>query len=285
MPSSPLRPCSRRRDARSRGREWRGCRGCSTITFTEPISGASRAAAPTRCRSRASGRRTAGSRRPVRVEGGVRRTGRRGGCHDPAHVGAVGDTGDVPGHLRPRRAAVSADLEVAVVESDPEDGGVDRGFVERHGLAEGAGPVVARDGDVAAVHAHDLDRVAIDLPAHVLGGRPRGASVPRDEEPVPGDVQDVRVVLREHHRRRPVEAVLLTEWLGGRDVEHVAGLRVVPEVVAAVGAAVAVARILRVGLPEHPVAEAVLHPVVVQNAGPAPRLGRPEEGVVSCRPP
>jgi hypothetical protein len=194
--------------------------------------------------------------------------------------------GHVPRHLRPASAVVSRHLEVPVVEADPEDLGRDGRLVERYGLAIAPRAIVAGDRDVGSGHAHEGQCVPVDLAAQVLGARPALAVVGGDEHPVSGHHQAVGIVIREEHRRGPVEPVpLLPEALLGADVQHVAGDEVVAEVRAAVGAAVAVggAR-TRVGLPIHAVAVSVLHPVVVDDADPPPGLGRPHERVVVLKP-
>src|SRR4029078_2466934 len=112
----------------------------------------------------------------------------------------------------------------AVFVADPEYFRIERRLGEGRDLAETGLAVVARDADVAPAHTHHWDGVAIHLSREIRRGRPRRATVFRDEELVGGDVHRSRRVARREERRVPIPAVRRVAL--GRlrlDVEAVAG--------------------------------------------------------------
>src|SRR5690606_11787923 len=130
--------------------------------------------------------------------------------------------GNVAPDLGPGRAAVAADLYVAVVRADPEDAGHDGRLGDGDDRAVRADAVVLREdagpaaggvrlrGAGAALggeaDAHDGERVALDLLRQVAAHRPGLAAVQRLEEAVGAGVHRARVVRREDDGRVPVPA-------------------------------------------------------------------------------
>ena len=222
---------------------------------------------------------------PVSVEGGVGRARRRHRTRHATHIGPVRYAVHVAAHLRPGIAAVTGNLNVAVVRAHPEDIGIKGGLGDGDDLAVARHPIVPRDADVRPGHAHELQCVPVGGPGQVLGRLPALAPVPRDEESVPGHVHRLRIVLRHQAGRDPVEPIRLALRRARTDVEDVAGLGVDPGIGSVLGVSVGVAGAGRVRLPVHAVAEADLPPVVVDDPDPVTRAGGTHPRVVVLQPP
>ena len=221
----------------------------------------------------------------VRVEGDVRGAGRLRGRGHAADVGAVREAGRAARDLVPAAATVPRHLHVAVVGAHPQHRRVEGGFGERDDLAVRGGAVVARQRDVRAANAHDLERVAVAPPGEVLGAGEAVPPVARDEEAVAAEVDHVGVVARDQAGRHPVPAIGLLA-LGRREAQahHVAGDVVEPGPPPVLRVDVDGAPV-RVGLLVHPVPEAALPPLVVHDPVPGARRRRPHPRVVVLHPP
>ena len=80
---------------------------------------------------------------PVVIERRVGGSGGREGRCNAADVSTVTNALDVSGNFAPGRAEVLADLEIAVVEADPEYRRIDRGLIECDRFTPTAGTVVS----------------------------------------------------------------------------------------------------------------------------------------------
>ena len=131
-----------------------------------------------------------------------RLAGLMAGDVDPAHDAVRGQIGDVVGDVRPRRAAVPADVHQAVVGTGHEDAGLDRRLVE------GVDHAAVLDADVVRGEpaADSLARLVVggEVGADLL---PALAAVGGAVHVLAGDVERVAVVGRDQQREGPLEAV------------------------------------------------------------------------------
>ena len=217
----------------------------------------------------------------MRVERDERRAARRRGRDDVADERAVLHALDRAAQLGPRVAPPSVvSCTLPVVGADPENLRVERRLGEVRDLADVVA-VVARELDVPVQDAHHLERVAVDRAREVLGARPRRAVVLRDEEAIAAEIHGARRVARRHDGRVPVVAV---GRLAGRrtrvDAHRVAGQRIHEREASAARRRVDLAPVGLVDGLAGAVAEADLHPVLIQDAEPVARRARPHPRVV-----
>ncbi len=99
---------------------------------------------------------------PVSIEGGVHPALHRRRL-DAAHVGALRESGKASREVRPGGTAVGGTLDVAVVGADEEHVRRTSGLADRGDRPVVANPVVARQGLLGDLRAHDQQRVAVDL--------------------------------------------------------------------------------------------------------------------------
>jgi hypothetical protein len=129
-------------------------------------------------------------------------------------------------------------------------------------------------------HAHDRQLVAVFVARQVHAGRPRFASVTRDEDAVAPQINLLRIVWRDHDRSRPVEPVRgCTSFRVRLDGLAVSGRAGEPNDVAALRFRVDRAGVGRVNLRVHPVAEIDLEPILVGDANVVARGTRAAPGV------
>ena len=184
-------------------------------------------------------------------------------------------------HVGPRGASVLRHVHEPVVAPHPDGLGIVRrlGHVHDRVVDLTTGPLV---GDGAAARALLLVLVAREIVADL---RPRVAPVRRLEEHVARVVDDVRVVLRDHDRGVPVEAVLHVArgergWKHRirHDVAHCRGALVPLRDLAHVAAAVVQHRV--VGVEHHVGGLAPGHRVPVLPANATGRPARDGDGAV-----
>ena len=142
------------------------------------------------------------------VEGHIGGAGVKRGGDDAADISALGNAGDVRNDILPG-LAVAADLQVAVVRSRPNDSSADRR------LADGGRGRIVGDAIIARKHlavfhlaAHDLKLAAVGVGGQIGShGLPVVALVGRFEYVIAAVIEGLAVVLRNQHRRVPLEAV------------------------------------------------------------------------------
>ena len=202
-----------------------------------------------------------------RVDGGLVELRR----HDLGHEDALRKAWHLVDHVRPRLACVARHLEHPVVAAGVEQTGLPGRLCQRHDRRPGGNPVVARDRDVAALHAHRDDLGSIGVGSEIgADSDPREPSVRRPEDLVGTGVNDLGIVRRMDDRRIPVPA---QGWLAGRRLRtnrhRLAGDAIDPDHVAVLRFAVDHARVD--GILEHhePVAALDCRPVMVGDAGRA----------------
>ncbi len=184
---------------------------------------------------------------------------------DAGHPVVVGGEAlDVGGDVLPIRAAVTGDLDLAVVRADPDDAFLERRLRDGQDRAVVLGPGVV-DGQTAGVL--ELGRVVGRQVRAGLG--PGQAAVGGLEQVVAAEVEDEPVVRRDEDGRVPVEPVGRLGQRGlGPDALGFAGLEVVALDAAHLEVAVHDPPLDGVELGVVAVAAAGRHPVVVEDAGP-----------------
>ena len=121
-----------------------------------------------------------------------------------------------------RFTAVTADLHVPVVGSDPDDAASCRRFGDRRDRSEHQRAVVVGGDRYVRRDPHDRPRESPDVLREVAGHRPRVAAVRGLEETLGSRIHDARIVRRQSQRRVPVEPERRSSRRLGHDV---AGLR------------------------------------------------------------
>src|SRR5687768_5807843 len=124
---------------------------------------------------------------------------------------SVSDARHVLADVGPGGAAVSTDLNVAVVSSDPQYAWDLRRLRHRHDVTVSGITVVLGRHRVFARHAHDRQRAAIDLFREIGSSGPRVAPIHRSEQTIAADKHDPRIVRRKMNRRAPVETIGLAD--------------------------------------------------------------------------
>src|SRR5688572_18811061 len=124
---------------------------------------------------------------------------------------SVSDARHVLADVGPGGAAVSTDLNVAIVSSDPQYAWDLRRLRHRHDVTVSGITVVLGRHRVFARHAHDRQRAAIDLFREIGSSGPRVAPIHRSEQTIAADKHDPRIVRRKMNRRAPVETIGLAD--------------------------------------------------------------------------
>ena len=127
--------------------------------------------------------------------------------HDLRHERSLRHARHLVDDLCPGLAAIARHRQAAVVSARVEQARALGRFRQRDDRRPGLDAVVPRELDVAALHAHRLERVAILSGRQVGADRhPREPAIGRSEDLVGSRVDDLRIVRREEERRVPMPA-------------------------------------------------------------------------------
>ncbi len=130
----------------------------------------------------------------------------------------IGDAGNVLRHVRPCRASVATQLDVAVVRSHPQHSGKNGRLSQRGYVAIVPGSVVLRRHGLITRDAHYWELVAVDGLGQIAARRPCFSPIHGLEELIGPSVDGSRVMRRNLDRRAPVESVFLAGRRSGHDV-------------------------------------------------------------------
>ncbi len=187
---------------------------------------------------------------------------------------------------RPVLAAVARHGKAAVVGAGVQQAGAFRRFRQRHDRRPRLDAVMTRELNLAALHAHRLERVAILPGGEIAADRdPRQPAIRRAEDLVRGRVDDLRIVRREEERRVPVPAQRgLARRRGRPDPQRLPGDAIDAHDVPVLRLAERDAVVARVLEDDEAVAALERGPVIVGDADGAADLARSAPVVVVLHP-
>src|SRR5262245_46781430 len=125
---------------------------------------------------------------------------------------------NVTGNVCPVCASIAAELNIAIVGSDPKNTRQHRRFSDRGDIAVIGGSIIFRSHWLIAGHAHNVELGSVNPLRQVTGCCPGVSAIERFKKLVGADINNSRIVRRENYGRVPIKAILFTLRRGRHNV-------------------------------------------------------------------